>query len=148
MRCSLRPGVAVVLAAVLLSGCGGDGASGYCESVEDHQRELSDIAASTDPGAVFGALDAYRDLRDDAPRDLRDEWSQVISRLEALQSALDEADVDPAAYDPKTTPKTLSTAQRRAIEGAARDLGDEATVAAMAGIEQQALDVCKMPLSQ
>ena len=72
----------------------------------------------------------------------------MIGRLEALESALDDAGIDPATYDPKTSLKALPAAQRRAIEGAARDLGDEATVAAMAGIEQQALDVCKTPLSQ
>lgn len=135
-------------AGVLLTGCSDDATSGYCESVKDHQVELSDIAASTQPGAIFELLDPYRDLRDEAPRDLGDEWSQVISRIENLASALDEAGIDPAAYDPRTTADSLPAAQRRAIEGAARDLGDDATVAAMAGIEQQALDVCKLPLSQ
>ena len=144
MRLALAVGVAVVL----LTGCGGDEMNGYCESVKEHQVELSDIAVSAEPGAIFDALDAYRDLRDDAPRDLRDEWSQVIGRLEALESALDEAGVDPAAYDRRTTLKSLSAAQRTAVRGTARDLGDDATVAAMAGIEQQALDVCKAPLSQ
>ena len=71
-----------------------------------------------------------------------------MSRLEALQDALDAADVDPSTYDPETTPDTLPAAERRAIEAAARNLGDQETVTAMAGIEQQALDVCKTPLSQ
>lgn len=140
--------VALALAVVGLTGCGGDETSDYCESVKQHQRELSDIAASTQRGAIFDALDAYRDLQALAPRDLRDEWSQVIARLEALESALDEAGVEPATYDPKTTLTALPADQRAAIQGAARDLGDQATLAAMAGIEQQALDVCKMPLSQ
>jgi hypothetical protein len=144
----MRSALALGLVALVLTGCGGDETNDYCESIKDHQRELSDIAASTEPGAIFDGLDAYRDLQTLAPRDLRDEWSQVIGRLEALEGALDEAGVDPAAYDPKTPPASLSPAQRTAIQGAGRDLGDEATVAAMAGIEQQALDVCKMPLSQ
>ena len=76
----------------------------YCQAVEEHQAELSDVAASEEPGAVLGALDAYRDLREQAPGDLGDEWSQVVTRLEALQQALDDAGVDPASYDPKTTP--------------------------------------------
>jgi hypothetical protein len=144
----VRRTLVTALAAVLLTGCGGDETSGYCQSVKEHQVELSDIAASNEPGAIFGALDAYRDLQGEAPRDLRDEWTQVIGRLEALQSTLDEAGVDPAAYDPRTTLEALPADQRAAIRGAARDLGDRATVGAMAGIEQQALDVCKMPLSQ
>ena len=142
------PVLALAVAAGVLAGCGTDETTGYCESVQEHQRELSDIAASTEPGAVFDALDAYRDLQDRAPRDLSDEWSQVIGRIEALERALDEAGVDPSAYDPATTLDSLPAARRAAIQGAARDLGDERVVAAMAGIEQQALDVCKMPLSQ
>ncbi len=144
----MRRVLGLALAAVVLSGCGGDETSAYCESVKDHQRELSDIVGSNEPSAIFDALDAYRDLEEQAPRDLGDEWSQVIGRLETLESALDDAGIDPATYDPKTSLKSLPAAQRRAIEGAARDLGDEGTMSAMAGIEQQALDVCKMPLSQ
>lgn len=144
----MRIAVALGVAAVLLTACSDDGTGGYCETVEEHQVELSDLAASTEPGAVFELLGPYRDLRDEAPRDLRDEWSQVIRRIEALESALDEAGVDPSTYDSKTTLDSLPAAERTAIQGAARDLGDEATVAAMAGIEQQALDVCKTPLSQ
>jgi len=144
--------LAAALAAVVLTGCGGEERPGegsdYCKGVQEDQQELSDIAASTEPGIVFEALVPYRDLADQAPADLRDEWSQVIRRLEALETALDEADVDPAAYDRETTLKSLPLDQRRAITGAARDLGDEATVQAMAGIEQQALDVCKTPLNQ
>jgi hypothetical protein len=144
----MRLALALVLSVAALTGCAGDETSGYCKAVEEHQVELSDVAASTNPGAIFDVLGPYRDLRDAAPRDLRDEWSQVIGRLEALQSALDAAGVDPSTYDPKTTLRSLPATERAAIQGAARDLGDERVVAAMAGIEQQALDVCKMPLSQ
>ncbi|MCW2834497.1 MAG: hypothetical protein JWN68_2450 [Nocardioides sp.] len=140
------------LTAVALTGCrGGDRAgpdSDYCQAVQEHQAPLSDIAASTEQGVVFEALAHYRDLADQAPPDLRDEWSQVISRIEALEEALGEADVEPSAYDPERTLKSLPAEERSAITAAARDLGDEATVQAMSGIEQQALDVCKTPLSQ
>ncbi|WP_457207801.1 hypothetical protein, partial [Nocardioides sp. P5_C9_2] len=113
-----------------------------------HQAELSDIAASGEPGAILGALDAYRDLRAQAPDDLRDEWTQVVTRLEDLQEALAAADVDPASYDPEVTPQDLPDEDRRAVESAARALGETGTIEAMGGIEQQALDVCGTPLSQ
>lgn len=144
----VRAAVALALSTLLVTACGGDGGGDYCETVKEHQVELSDLAASSEPGAIFELVEPYGDLRDEAPRDLRDEWSQVLRRIEALETALDEAGVDPSTYDPKTTLDSLSAAERRAIQGAARDLGDEATVAAMAGIEQQALDVCGTPLSQ
>lgn len=139
--------VAAALVAGLTAGCS-DEREAYCRAVEDHQAELTDIAASEEPGAVLGALDVYRDLREKAPDDIGDEWSQVVSRLEALQQTLDDAGVDPATYDPATTPDDLPEADRRAIETAARDLGAPETVEAMGGVEQQALDVCGTPLSQ
>ena len=120
----------------------------YCQAVEEHQDELSEIAASGEPAAVLGALDAYRDLRSKAPRDIRDEWTHVLTRLEALDEALAGAGVDPASYDPATTPGDLPGEDRRSIETAARDLGQRETVEAMGGIEQHALDVCQTPLSR
>ncbi|WP_107774513.1 hypothetical protein [Nocardioides sediminis] len=138
---------APALALVLAIGCASDQET-YCEAVEEHRAELSDIAASGEPGAVLGALDAYRDLRDEAPRDIGDEWTQVVTRLEGLQDALDDAGVDPGSYDPRVTPDELAAEDRKAIEAAARALGEARTVEAMAGIEQQALDVCGTPLSQ
>ncbi|UUZ58957.1 hypothetical protein [Nocardioides sp. B-3] len=119
----MRIWVALGVAAVVLTACSEDGTGGYCESVKEHRVVLSDPAASTEPGAVFELLGPYAELRDEAPRDLRDEWSRVIGRIEALQSALDEAGVDPSTYDPKTTPDGLPAAERAAIRGAARIWG-------------------------
>jgi hypothetical protein len=142
----VRSLLAVLLAAALLAGCGGS--DDYCAAVKEHQAELSEIAASGDAGAIFDALPAYRELQAAAPSDLSDEWTQVIGRLTTLETALEDAGVDPSSYDPKKPPADLTDEQRAAIEGAARDLGEPATVRAMTGIEQQALDVCKTPLSQ
>jgi hypothetical protein len=142
--------VVPVLAALVAGGataCSSEQES-YCQAVEEHQAALSEVAASREPGAVLDALDVYRDLQDEAPRDIRDEWSQVVTRLEALQQALDDAGVDPASYDPGRTPDGLADDDRRAIEAAARDLGRPETVEAMSGVEQQARDVCGTPLSQ
>ena len=60
---------AAILTAVASAGCAGDRTgpdSDYCQAVQDHQTALSDIAASTEPGVVFEALDHYRDLADQA----------------------------------------------------------------------------------
>jgi hypothetical protein len=133
--------------ALLLGGCGEQG-DDYCAAVREHQERLSEIAASDDQGALFEALDVYRQLQEEAPADLGDEWSQVVGRLAALERAVRDAGVDPASYDPKDPPQGLSREDRTAIRGAARDLGDPETAEAMEGLEQQALDVCKTPLAR
>jgi hypothetical protein len=136
-----------VLACVAL-GCSNDPAADYCEAVEDHQAELTEVAASEDTGAMFDALDTYDDLRADAPRDIVDDWSAVIEPLRALEDALADAGVDPSSYDAEDPPADLTEEDRRAIEAAARKVGSEPTVTAMSAVEQHALDVCGTPLSR
>lgn len=143
-----RGAAALLLLGLVTAACGRDPGEEYCAAVAEHQPALTEVAASTEPGALFEALPHYRELRAVAPGDLTDEWAQVIGRLETLEQALQDAGVDPASYHPKRTPARLTQTQRAAIEGAARDLGAPATVEAMSGIEQQALDVCKTPLSR
>jgi hypothetical protein len=136
------------LLAGLLVGCSHDPAADYCDAVEDHQAELTEVAASDDTGALFDALDAYEDLRGDAPRDIVDDWSAVIEPLRALEDALDDAGVDPSSYDAEDPPADVPEGDRREIEAAARKVGSEQTVTAMAAVEQHALDVCGTPLSR
>lgn len=134
-----------VLPGVVLCGCSSP-QEDYCAAIEDHQDQLVEIAGDAGPGAVFEALPAYRDLREEAPPDLRDEWTLVVDRLATLDEAFEVADLDPADYDPKDPPADLSGSDREEIEAAARALGAAETREAMAGIEQQARDVCQTEL--
>ncbi|SED07142.1 hypothetical protein SAMN04489844_3610 [Nocardioides exalbidus] len=140
--------VAGALAACLLTGCSGDPQDGYCSAVEDHQAELTEIAASDDTGALFDALDAYDDLAGKAPRDIADDWADVVDPLHELQQVLAAHDVDPSTYSAEQPPAGLDQDARDEIEAAARAVGSERTVEAMAAVEQQALDVCGTPLSR
>lgn len=140
--------LAPLLACLVLGGCSGDPQARYCDAVEEHQTELSDVAASEDPGAIFGALDAYEDLQDKAPRDIVDDWAAVVDPLRELEQVLSDQGVDPSSYAADDPPSDLDDAGRRAIEAAARAVGSEQTVTAMAAVEQHALDVCGEPLSR
>lgn len=140
--------VVPVLVALLGSGCSGDPQAGYCDTVEEHQAALSEIAASDDAGALFGALDLYDDLRDQAPRDIEDDWAAVVGPLRELERVLSANGVDPSSYSAEEPPADLDTEDRAEIEAAARAVGSEQTVTAMAAVEQHALDVCGTPLSR
>ena len=139
---------ALLLLVPLAVGCSGDPQADYCDAVEEHQRALSDIAASEDAGALFDALDAYDDLREKAPRDIADDWDAVIDPLRRLEQVLADNGVDPSSYDADEPPADLDDEARKAIEAAAREVGSEQTVTAMAAVEQHALDVCGTPLSR
>ena len=51
-------------------------ASDYCGAVEEHQAELTDVTASGSPAALLEALPIFRDLAEQAPDDIRDEWKR------------------------------------------------------------------------
>lgn len=119
----------------------------YCDAVEEHQERLTEIAAEGGPTALLDALEIYRDLREQAPSDIRDEWQQVVGSLENLQGALADAGVDdPAEFDADDPPEGVTEEQLEAIARAADAVGSTETRDALAGLEQQARDVCKTPL--
>ena len=139
---------AALLVCLAVTGCSSDPQGDYCEAVENHQADLSDVAASDDAGAVFDALDDYEELAEQAPRDIADDWSAVVRPLRALEEALDAHDVDPSTYRADKPPAGLAADARGEIEAAARAVGAQRTVDAMAAVEQHALDVCGTPLSR
>lgn len=151
-RVGPRPAAAVLVGLVGLvgllatTGCATE-QERYCEAVSERQAELSELVAEGGPTALLDALEIYRELEEEAPRDIRDEWRQVVGSLESLEQALDDAGVDPASYDPEAPPEDLSEEERAAIETAADRVGSVETREALAGLEQQARDVCKTPLT-
>jgi hypothetical protein len=140
--------VLALLAGLMAGGCSDDPQADYCDTVRDHQEELTEIAADDDAGAIFEALDAYDDLAEEAPRDIADDWTSVISPLRDLQQVLEDSGVDPSTYSAEKPPADLDAQARQDIEAAARKVGSEQTVTAMAAVEQHALDVCGTPLSR
>jgi hypothetical protein len=138
-----RGAVAATLALTLAvsTGCASDQEK-YCDAVEDHQQELGEVLGGGAPDALLEALPIFRDLADQAPEDLRDEWKTVVDAVAGLQQALEDAGVDPASYDRDHPPDGMTQADRDAIDAAARRLASEETESAFTGIDQQAKDVC------
>jgi hypothetical protein len=138
---------AALLLPVVSAGCGDDSKDEYCDAVKEHQANLSDAVSSGQPDALIDALDVLRDLQDKAPRDITDEWQQVVGRIEALQQALDDAGLDPSSYDRSHPPAGLTTEQKAGIDAAAHELGSGTTLRALEDLDQQARDVCQTPLT-
>ena len=142
----MRRLLGLAVAAGLLTACSGDPYEEYCDTVVEHQDELTEAVATGDPDALLTVLPQLRDLRDASPGDVADEWQQVVGRLEALQDALDDAGVDPGDYDREDPPADLTDEQRTAIEAAGRELVRPETAQAFAVLETEVRDVCQTPL--
>lgn len=119
----------------------------YCAEVQEQQEPLSEALAGDGATALLAALPSFEALAAVSPPDIADEWRTLLDAVGGLQSALEEADVDPATYDRADPPPGLAPADRDRIDAAARGLTRPATIAALAGVQQQARDVCKTPLS-
>ncbi len=143
MRVRLTALLLLLALAPGLTACGED----YCDSVADHQTELTDLTTTGSPAALLSALPVFQDLADEAPDDIADEWRTFLDALESLESALRDADIDPASYDSQKLPEGLTVEQRQRVEDAAVALADPAVAAAFDGVQQQAKDVCHTPLS-
>ena len=136
---------AAITLAMVCGGCK-DQQEKYCDAGGDHQHQLGEVLGDGAPDALLEALPILRDLADQAPEDLRDEWKTVIDAIAGLQDALHDAGVDPATYDRDHPPAGLSQHDKDAIDSAARQLSSEATVTAFSGVDQEAKDVCGTPL--
>lgn len=141
--------VAVAAAVLLLAaGCGEDDPfAAYCEQVSEQQEPITEALAGDGPTALLAALPSFEALAAEAPEDIADEWRTVIDAVSGLETALEEADVDPATYDRADPPPGVDQEERDRIDAASRALTRPATIAALAGVQQQARDVCKTPLS-
>jgi hypothetical protein len=144
-RTALAALAALVLGCVTV-GCSEDPYASYCEVVTDNQAELTRILDAGGPDVLLRALPVFRELAESAPDDIADDWQVVVGGLSGLESALEDAGVDPAAYDPEDLPEGVSDEERDRIAAAAQKLTSDESVAAFAAVEQQARDVCKTPL--
>jgi len=133
-----------VLAVPLLVACGGG--QSYCGAVKEHQADLGSIAHSGDRTALIQALPIFEDLQGKAPDDVADDWQLLVTRIQALDTALRHAHVDPATYDARHPPHGLSAQDRGLIRRAAAELAASDTQQAFAVVQQEVLDVCHTPL--
>lgn len=141
----------VLVAGLLLplGACAQDPVEEYCQVVEEEQGALAAAAEDAEGGGTGTLLGAYGSLErmaDAAPADVAADWDEVVLRVGDLRDALDEAGVDPAAYDPEEPLEGLTEEEREAITRAAVALVDPATLRAVGTVEQQVLDVCGAPL--
>lgn len=119
----------------------------YCAEVEEQRAVLGEELAGGPQTGLIAALPTFRDLAAVAPEDIQDEWKVVIERVQELQDALDAAGVDAATYDRDNPPASVTKEQRERIDAAAVALSSPAMRAALDGVQQQARDVCRTPLS-
>jgi hypothetical protein len=133
-----------------LGGCSSSPQEEYCSTLADQQQTLQKLSAGADRpgrGDLARFIGVFETLRDAAPDDVVDEWDTYLTAWQALESALEEAGADESMFTDGKRPAGMSRQDYRRISQAAADLRSTRVVAAGAGIEQQARDVCKIDLA-
>ena len=119
----------------------------YCKEIKAQRESLSEDLAGGTATSLIDALPEFERLQDKSPDDLKDEWNTVTSRIGDLVESLEDAGVDPATYDRRKPPAGLTADEQDAIDAAAQALATPEMKAALDGVEQQARDVCKTPMT-
>ncbi len=94
-----RPAAAVLTLALAATLCGcGDQQEKYCDALRQDRTRIDEIINATGGAALLAGLPVFRDLADEAPDDLTDEWQTFVNALEGLQDALHDAGVKPSEF--------------------------------------------------
>lgn len=146
-RTSLVLGVVLALGA--LSACSEDPQDGdYCTAFAAEQESLARLAeadaATTD--LVTPALAFYQRLGEVAPDDLADEYDTMVVAYRSLAEAIEEAGVDPAAYERGTRPEGVTAEEARQLAAVASKLDAPRVREAATGIQDHADQVCEVDL--
>ena len=137
----------LLVAAGLLSGCGGDDVEGYCSDLAEQQRPINRLAR--DGGGsrlVTEGLEIFGPLREEAPGDVRDEWDTLVFALQGLSDAIEDAGTTPGQLARSGQPKGVTDEELALVQDAAVELASDRVQDAGAGIEQHARDVCQVDL--
>lgn len=120
----------------------------YCGTLADNEQTLTDLAKrSGGKGDVLGpTLEVWRELHDDAPADIEDEWSTLVFALEGLVDAFRGAGTDPGAFDPADPPEGVTKKEADRVRDAAAELVSDRVSQAGKAVEQHARDVCDTDL--
>jgi hypothetical protein len=134
--------LATGLAALLLTGCGGDDTEAYCDALGDAQEAFTGAADPAVVGAMASQVDELTEL---APDEVEDEWVTLRDALGEFESALQDAglgfdDLDDAEALAGMAPEAVATLQEVATR-----MGTALTEATD-GIEAHAEETCGLQL--
>jgi hypothetical protein len=153
----------LLLGSGLVSGCGssGDGGSAgsgggdYCDTLKAAATSIKSFTAD-DATPDFSKLPDFiakaHELADNAPSDVKDDWTVMVGAMDSLTSALDEAGIKLEDFGTIVSsgqlPEGVDPAKLTALTAKLQELGGDEVTKAGDAISKQAKDDCKVDLSK
>jgi hypothetical protein len=100
-----------LLAAAVLSGCGGD--SAYCAAVKDNQRALDSFGTTPTDAAFAKEARAVRRVAATDPEKVADDWSAIDRAMRGVQKAQKKAGI---TFDGLNDPEKRAEADDADVE--------------------------------
>jgi hypothetical protein len=149
MKKHLGISAALVLAAGTLSACGSS-TDDYCDSLEDAQSTFSSIEGD-DVAGIGDAVDTLRDIGDQAPDEVSDDWEVLIGTFDEMESALEDAGLsfdDLEQLQTGELPEGVEPADLEGLNETFSSLSDEGVEEAGNNIETHADEECGIQLGE
>jgi hypothetical protein len=152
----------LLLGSGLVTGCGSDDDGGggnaggdYCKTLKSaasNVRSFTAKGATPDFAKIQDFLDTAHDLADEAPSEVKDDWTVVLGAMDSLTSALEEAGIKLEDFgDIIATgqlPEGVDPAKLTALTGKLQAIGNEKVTKAGEAISKHAKDDCDVDLSK
>jgi hypothetical protein len=151
MKTPLALATATLLAATL-AGCGGsdDGPdSEYCKDLKSASTQF-DSLSSNDVSKLDEAFKTFHILADEAPSEVKDDWTTLDKGIVAVEKALKDAGLkfsDFAALQEGKMPEGVDVSKLQGLATEFQKLDSAEFDKASKAIEKHAKDVCKVNLS-
>jgi hypothetical protein len=140
------------LVAVTLAGCGGgdDGPdSEYCKDLKSASTQF-DSLTSNDVSKLDEAFKTFHTLADEAPTEIKDDWTTLDKGITSVEKALADAGLkfsDFAALQEGKMPEGVDVAKLQGLATEFQKLDSAEFDKASKAIEKHAKDTCEVNLS-
>ncbi len=139
------------LIAATLAGCGGDDGpdSQYCKDLKAASTEF-DSLSSSDVSKLDEAFKTFHELADEAPGEVKDDWTTLDKGITAVETALKDAGLkfsDFAELQEGKMPEGVDVEKLQGLATEFQKLDSAEFDKSSKAIEKHAKDVCKVNLS-
>ena len=135
---------AALATAVSLSACGGGGTGAYCDDLDAAKTQIEDLQ-SGDPGQLGPALESIKQLADEAPDEVSEDWAVLDENVTKLEQVFADAGLDLDDLEGLQSgeiPEGLDVEKLQGIGTELQDLNGQEMQDAQQAIREHAKDEC------